>query len=332
MKIKRSIFATVSGRKINPDGANPRRSADRCHARPGETICAAAAHRFEHADGDIRWMLFTSVWPCAPRPSTNFCPMLSSRRRTGIGDADLAARRLAAWRQPAPAASDSSLFERRLERDGLSLAEVVSAVRRGPPHRAPRACTWLADAIWIEAALQSPAETRRRRLSDGPRRAMRVRSSCSRRWSNRPRRGLARISTRASAATSTNRAWPACATPCCTICPTSAPPRSTSASPKRATPPRAAEPPARRHIALRSIRRRYEGRRLPPPVRRQAGAVAADRDPHAAMDRHVARIRRCASTPTCRRSAAIFCKRQPAARSTRSKAISPTRTMAAVRS
>ena len=46
-----------------------------------------------------------------------------------------------------------------------------------------------------------------------------------------------------------------------------------------------------RAVALRPVRRRHEERRLPPPVRRQAGAVAVDRRDHAAVDRHVARIR-----------------------------------------
>jgi type 2 lantibiotic biosynthesis protein LanM len=68
------------------------------------------------------------------------------------GDADLAARRLAAWCR-ACASGDWSLFGRRLDRDGLAFAPVLArlaAVRRAsaaPP-------SWLEDAVWVEAALQ----------------------------------------------------------------------------------------------------------------------------------------------------------------------------------
>ena len=78
------------------------------------------------------------------------------------GDADLAARRLAAWRQSC-AAGDPSLFARRLERDGLSLSEIdrrfASARLRASPPYPPRLEEWLNDAIWIEAALsKEPAQ------------------------------------------------------------------------------------------------------------------------------------------------------------------------------
>jgi len=72
-------------------------------------------------------------------------------------DADLASRRLAAWCR-ASASGDWSLFTRRLERDGWSIARVLqkfATVRRNA-RAAPMA--WLDDAIWIEAALQRPAE------------------------------------------------------------------------------------------------------------------------------------------------------------------------------
>src|SRR2546421_11181106 len=72
-------------------------------------------------------------------------------------DADLAARRLAAWCRSC-ASGDWLLFSRRLQRDGLWLDEVLArfaTVRR-------RACAarpaWIEDATWIEAALQSPSE------------------------------------------------------------------------------------------------------------------------------------------------------------------------------
>src|SRR5882672_7663425 len=69
------------------------------------------------------------------------------------GDADLAARRLAAWCRSC-ASGDWSLFGRRLDRDGLAFAPVLArlaAVRRKPSAAAP---AWVEDAIWIEAALQ----------------------------------------------------------------------------------------------------------------------------------------------------------------------------------
>jgi type 2 lantibiotic biosynthesis protein LanM len=68
------------------------------------------------------------------------------------GDADLAARRLAAWCR-ACASGDWSLFGRRLDRDGLAFAPVLSrlaAVRR----TSAVLPSWLEDAVWVEAALQ----------------------------------------------------------------------------------------------------------------------------------------------------------------------------------
>ena len=71
-------------------------------------------------------------------------------------DADLTARRLAAWRRSC-AAADPTLFERRLARDRWSIARVTerfAAVRRSAGAPLP---AWFGDAVWIEAALQSPA-------------------------------------------------------------------------------------------------------------------------------------------------------------------------------
>ncbi len=71
-------------------------------------------------------------------------------------DADRAARRLAAWCRSC-ASGDWSLFGRRLERDGLTLAQVLArfaTVRRKASASPP---AWVDDAIWIEAALQRPA-------------------------------------------------------------------------------------------------------------------------------------------------------------------------------
>jgi type 2 lantibiotic biosynthesis protein LanM len=68
------------------------------------------------------------------------------------GDADLAARRLAAWCRSC-ASGDWSLLGRRLDRDGFAFAPVLArlaAVRR----TSAALPSWLEDAIWVEAALQ----------------------------------------------------------------------------------------------------------------------------------------------------------------------------------
>jgi type 2 lantibiotic biosynthesis protein LanM len=73
------------------------------------------------------------------------------------GDADLAARRLAAWCRSC-ASGDWSLFTRRLERDQLSIGQVLArfaTVRRSASAATP---AWIEDAIWIEAALQNPSK------------------------------------------------------------------------------------------------------------------------------------------------------------------------------
>src|SRR6266446_3762398 len=73
------------------------------------------------------------------------------------GDADLAARRLAAWCRSC-ASGDWSLFSRRLERDHLPIGQVLAkfaTVRRSASASTP---AWIDDAVWIEAALQSPGK------------------------------------------------------------------------------------------------------------------------------------------------------------------------------
>jgi type 2 lantibiotic biosynthesis protein LanM len=75
-------------------------------------------------------------------------------------DADLAARRLAAWCR-ASASGDWTLFGRRLERDGLTAGDVLarfSAVRRNAQASQP---LWLSDAVWVEAALQKKVNSDR---------------------------------------------------------------------------------------------------------------------------------------------------------------------------
>jgi type 2 lantibiotic biosynthesis protein LanM len=81
----------------------------------------------------------------------------------GNGDADLAARRLAAWCRTGTG-DDWSLFGRRLQRDGwstdLALAK-FAGVGRSARAALPK---WIEDAIWIEAALASPYESARAAL------------------------------------------------------------------------------------------------------------------------------------------------------------------------
>ena len=75
------------------------------------------------------------------------------------GDADLAARRLAAWCRSS-ASGDWSLFSRRLDRDRLSIGEVLAKFATVRPAAFTAAPAWIDDAIWIEAALQSPGKER----------------------------------------------------------------------------------------------------------------------------------------------------------------------------
>jgi class II lanthipeptide synthase len=70
------------------------------------------------------------------------------------GEADLAARRLAAWCNSS-ASGDWSLFDRRLKRDHLAMAQVLtrlSTVRRKASVPPP---SWIDSAIWIEQALKN---------------------------------------------------------------------------------------------------------------------------------------------------------------------------------
>src|SRR6266851_2899633 len=72
-------------------------------------------------------------------------------------DADRAARRLAEWCRSC-ASGDWRLFEARLDRDGLSIAQVLArfaTVRRGAAAARP---AWIDDAIWIEAALHGSGD------------------------------------------------------------------------------------------------------------------------------------------------------------------------------
>src|SRR4029077_16683431 len=73
------------------------------------------------------------------------------------GEADLAGRRLAAWCRSC-ASGDWSLFSRRMFRDWVPLAQALTrfaSIRRKPSAAPP---PWIADAIWIDAALQRAGE------------------------------------------------------------------------------------------------------------------------------------------------------------------------------
>lgn len=71
-------------------------------------------------------------------------------------DADLAARRLAAWCRSA-ASGDWLQFERRLARDGLSMGQVLAKFATVRPAAHAPMPVWVQDAIWIETALHRGA-------------------------------------------------------------------------------------------------------------------------------------------------------------------------------
>jgi type 2 lantibiotic biosynthesis protein LanM len=75
----------------------------------------------------------------------------------GGGDADLAARRLAAWSHSA-ANGDQALFARRLVRDRLSIEEVRRRFAAARPNPAAPMPAWFDDAAWIEKALQGESD------------------------------------------------------------------------------------------------------------------------------------------------------------------------------
>jgi type 2 lantibiotic biosynthesis protein LanM len=149
MKIKRSIVTIGSGEK------NSSRDAQSDSAsRPA----------------DMRMQGENESQNAAPiafdmEPSA-FCEMLTLRAATidellsrdvtpsaePYGDTDLAARRLAAWCR-ASTGNDQTLFERRLARDGLSIADVTA--RLAAVRHTGLAPAWLADAGWILAAQES---------------------------------------------------------------------------------------------------------------------------------------------------------------------------------
>jgi type 2 lantibiotic biosynthesis protein LanM len=80
--------------------------------------------------------------------SDDFEPLPGQKR-----DADQAGRRLAAWCRSC-ASSDWGLFARRLERDGLTITNVLTRLATVGRSRVAATPTWIEDAIWIEAALR----------------------------------------------------------------------------------------------------------------------------------------------------------------------------------
>jgi type 2 lantibiotic biosynthesis protein LanM len=89
--------------------------------------------------------------------SDDFEAIPAEKDRAGFGQ-----RRLAAWCQSA-ASGDWSLFERRIERDGLDSAGVLArltAVRRKPAAPKP---LWATDATWILPALEATSKPGARR-------------------------------------------------------------------------------------------------------------------------------------------------------------------------
>jgi class II lanthipeptide synthase len=83
------------------------------------------------------------------------------------GDADLAARRLAAWCR-ASASGDWSQFAGRLERDGLSLADVLARFATARCRTSAARPDWVGDAVWIVAAIEERAVARSTATSGSP--------------------------------------------------------------------------------------------------------------------------------------------------------------------
>src|SRR5580692_8814034 len=132
MKIKRSIFATVSGQKkssgeaqfegVACDAASPEQGAN--DSRDGVPI--GQPERDIAADPFYQRLILRTA-TIDELLSDDFASLDEP-----YGDTDLAARRLAAWRA-ASTGGDQALFERRLARDTRSIADVLA--RFGPVGR-----------------------------------------------------------------------------------------------------------------------------------------------------------------------------------------------------
>jgi type 2 lantibiotic biosynthesis protein LanM len=81
--------------------------------------------------------------------SDNFEPLRGQKR-----DADIAARRLAAWCRSC-ASGDWLLFGRRLARDSLAFDQVLARFAAARPSAAASRPFWIGDAVWIDGALRS---------------------------------------------------------------------------------------------------------------------------------------------------------------------------------
>ena len=88
--------------------------------------------------------------------SNAFAPSPDAFAASPGADAELAVRRLTAWRRSS-AAGDEALFARRLERDGLTLPLLRQRFAAVRPNIAAPSPPWLGDAVWVEAALLGPA-------------------------------------------------------------------------------------------------------------------------------------------------------------------------------
>jgi type 2 lantibiotic biosynthesis protein LanM len=165
MKIKRSIFATVSGDKINSGGAQSSGVARHSAAREDDE--SDSSRGIGRADGNAGADAF---YERLILRSATIDELLSDEFAPLGGqyvDTELVTRRLAAWCRASTGGASTrdnlALFERRLARDGHSITEVMArfgAVRRTAPQPA-----WLSDAKWIETALQSGGDSPR--LSGG---------------------------------------------------------------------------------------------------------------------------------------------------------------------
>jgi type 2 lantibiotic biosynthesis protein LanM len=160
MKIKRSIFATVSGGKNSSEDAHSDTSATPAVGHAQRENDSRTARPSEAATDDAAFYenLILRAATIDERLSGAFAPAPEP-----YGDTDAAARRLAAWCR-ASTGGDQPLFERRLARDGLAIADATArlgAVRHvGPPP------VWLGDATWILAALEG-RDGARQAASDG---------------------------------------------------------------------------------------------------------------------------------------------------------------------
>ena len=160
MKIKRSIFATVSGDKNTSDkaqaegalahAATPAKgendSPDAATVPPDADVSAFFEHLALRAATIDELLSNAFALPREPYSDTGLAVSLA---------ASLATRRLTAWCRSSTG-GDRALFERRLARDGISPPDVMA--RLGAVHLEGPSPAWLADAAWTAVALQNYAQ------------------------------------------------------------------------------------------------------------------------------------------------------------------------------